>query len=168
MDKLENYWYILQTNLDWIKTSDQKATIILTIYGIILPFLNSNSEELITSLTGHPELMIFISLSGLASIVSIYSAFRCLSPRIFKNFRPSVIFFGSIVEQYPNDDAYLHAIRNKMSNEALMEEEIAEQIYINSRVAFRKFKDVSRAIRFFAVGLVFLIMSILSIGFISH
>lgn len=74
-EKLENYWRILQTNLDWIKSSDQKATI---------------------------------------SFVSLYSAFRCLTPRIFKNFRPSIIFFGSIIEQYPNDESYLKAIRAKM------------------------------------------------------
>jgi len=160
-DKLNNYWKILQTNLDWIRASDQKATIILTIYGIIIPFVNSRSEELFESISGHPEIIIFMSLAGMASLVSMYSAFRCLTPRIFKNFRPSVIFFGSIVEQYPDDESYLGALRKKMAVEELIEEEIAEQIFINSRVAFRKFKDVSRAIRFFALGLSFLIISII-------
>lgn len=49
-EKLENYWRILQTNLDWIKSSDQKATIILTIYGIIIPFVNSRSDELMKAI----------------------------------------------------------------------------------------------------------------------
>lgn len=167
-DKLDNYWKILQTNLEWIKASDQKATIILTIYGIIIPFVNSRSEELFESISGHPEILVFMGLAGLSSLVSMYSAFRCLTPRIFKNFRPSVIFFGSIVEQYPDDESYLAALQKKMSTEELIEEEIAEQIFINSRVAFRKFKDVARAIRFFALGLVFLIVSILSSAIIVH
>ena len=167
-DKLNNYWKIFQTNLDWIRVSDQKATIILTIYGIIIPFVNSRSEELFESISEHQELLVLMGLSGIASLISMYSAFRCLTPRIFKNFRPSVIFFGSIVEQYPDDQSYLQALRKKMNSEELFEEEIAEQIYINSRVAFRKFKDVSTAIRFFALGLVFLIISIVASALVVH
>lgn len=48
----------------------------------------------------------------------------------------------------------------------LMEEEIAEQIFINSKVAFRKFTDVSGAIRFFALGLACLIISFLAGAFL--
>ena len=36
----EDYWKTLQLNLDWVKFSDQKAGVIMSVYGIIYTCLS--------------------------------------------------------------------------------------------------------------------------------
>ncbi|MEZ4949133.1 MAG: hypothetical protein R2784_07075 [Saprospiraceae bacterium] len=46
-EKTENYWKILETNLDWIRYSDAKATGILTIYGLLVTIAFTNLNRII-------------------------------------------------------------------------------------------------------------------------
>ena len=51
MTKIEEYWKILSNTNDWIKYSDTKATILLTLYGVLLTIVYTNAEETLDALT---------------------------------------------------------------------------------------------------------------------
>ncbi len=45
MNKIQEYWNILGNINDWIKYSDTKATILLTLYGVIITIVYTNAND---------------------------------------------------------------------------------------------------------------------------
>lgn len=157
----EYYWRILQSNIEFVKFSDQKAGSILTVYGVVLPILYSNSSELIKLFSTSPVQLFLGSMSGLCAIISITFSFLCLNPRL-SNFNPhSIIFFGQIAA-HKNFRDYIDHSNKIISNETEFANQIAEQVYVNAQVASQKFKNVSWSIRFFFSFLVVLFLAIIN------
>ena len=155
----EYYWRILQSNIEFVKFSDQKAGSILTIYGVVFPILYSNSSNL-TSLFSASSVQTFLGImSGVCAMVSITFSFLCLNPRL-SNYDPqSIIFFGQIAA-HKNFKDYIKHSNFILANEKEFANQIAEQVYVNAQVALRKFKNVSWSIRFFFGSLVILFVAI--------
>jgi len=161
-EKTGNYWKILETTLDWIKYSDAKATGILSIFGLIVTVVYSNVEHIKELLMGNMYLGVLSVLSAICSLIAIYYAFSSISPRIVKTNDKSIVFFGSVVRQYPSLDDYRQTANEVLDSKEGLDNELAEQIYINSSIAAKKFKDVTLSIRFFVGGIILLLLEIMA------
>ncbi len=156
----EYYWRILQSNIEFVKFSDQKAGSILTVYGVVLPIIYSNTSSLANLFSATTVQIVLGSLSGICAIISITFSFLCLNPRL-TNFDPhSIIFFGQIAA-HKNFKDYINYSRTIITDQVEFENQIIEQIYVNAQVASKKFKWVSWSIRFFFSSLIVLFLAII-------
>ncbi len=166
-EKTGNYWKILETTLEWIRYSDAKATAILTIYGIIVTVVFSKFEEVMNLQEESSYLWMLMMLPLLSSLVAIFYGFRCINPRMEKSDNASIMFFGSITKRYKTEEEFRQATHKVLDSKVGLDDDLAHQIFINSRVAYKKFRDVSLSIRFFVISIVLtiVVLVLLSINF---
>ena len=162
MDKNQEYWNILNNINDWIKYSDTKATLLLTLYGVIITIIYSNSVDVLEGLKNSNYTLV-LSIAGIFfSIASIVNSFLCINPRL-KNKNPnSIIYFGHIQSKFSTAKEYFKSSSEIISNDKSYQKEISEQIYTNSKIAWKKFSNVTWAIRFFFASLLITIASTLT------
>jgi hypothetical protein len=160
MNYSEEYWKILQQNVDWIKFSDQKAGALLSVYGIIATLLYTNSHDVYSSFQSNKILLIIAIVAITFAGLSIYFCFQTINPRL-KNVNPqSIIYFGHIAA-HKNYRTYLDHSKAILNRQDDYECHIAEQIYINATISKRKFENVAYGIRFFICFITSVIISIL-------
>ena len=162
-NKFDNYWNTYNTINEWIKFSDTKAGIIITIYSVILTILYSNANETYEIVSSS---WIYISLTLLSAIlagVSLYYCFRCLLPRVEneKGNHRSVIYFGHITAKFESHESYEQYANDEFADETKFQKQIAEQVYTCSEIAQKKFKNVSQAIVLFFYSLIPLFAAII-------
>ena len=162
MDKTQEYWNILGNTNDWIKYSDTKATILLTLYGVIITIIYSNASESLNGITNSNWTIFFSTLSIILSLLSIIFAFLCINPRLNNDNPNSIIYFGHIQKKFKNAEEYSTKASEIISSENNYQKELTEQIHTNSKIAWKKFKNISWSIRFFTFSLIFMIITILT------
>jgi hypothetical protein len=165
-EKTGNYWKILETTIDWIKYSDAKATGILSIFGLIVTVVYANIDDIRTVMVDSVAVGVLTILAGLSSMIAIFFAFRCISPRIVKNQSNSIMFFGDIVNGFNSAEEYKAKTHQILDSNVGLDNELAQQIFVNSQIAKKKFKDVGMAIRFFVTSILFLLFEILILIFL--
>ncbi len=156
-EKTENYWRILEANLEWIRYSDAKATGILTIYGVIITVAFTKMIDILEVISGSWILIALTTLSGLASLVAIYFGFRSISPRLVNHDYKSIIFFGSIQAHSPDIETFRAYSHEVLDSPAGLDNDLAAQIYINARIASLKFRNVSSSINYFIASFLILL-----------
>lgn len=158
----ENYWRILDVNLAWIRQSDTKAYTIFMIYGISISLVFSN-VDMIKSLIINSKLVMLLAVIYLgASLVAIIFGFRCIQPSLKLKFPPSVIFFGSIARTYTTPEDYHQQSKKVLGDPDKMNQELCNQIFINSIIARGKFEDITKSISAFLVSLITLLLIVLN------
>lgn len=157
-NQYENYWEILRYNHDMIRFSELKAGLVISILGVLFSLLFQSIDKVKPYLQGHILLQIAAGVFVILTIVSVLYSFRCFIPR-FENKNPtSMIFFGDIVSDFGDFNAYYDFAQNTLNSEADFSLQLAEQIHTNASIATRKFKAVSKSIRFLLWAIVFLIL----------
>ena len=146
MDK-EDKKYTLQMLCEWVRFSDSKAGIFLTLQGVIL--------TIIFTLTTTPRAEFSLSFSlfilGLILFfVSIVIGVNIILPILEVGAPTSRIFFGHIKT---HKDAFKY-ISEVNSDSYKFEEDVLTQIWAISKVAWRKYELVGRAILIGLIGFV--------------
>lgn len=162
MSKHQEYWNILNSIQDGIRYSDTKATIILTLYGVTLTIVYSNSHEVLTAIETSNSVFFSSIAAIICAAISILFAFLCVNPRLIGNNPTSIIYFGHIQERYSTYSDYLSKANEILSDDSRYSAEISEQIHSNSKIAWQKFSNVAWCIRFLFACIVFLIISLLA------
>lgn len=162
MNKQQEYWNILNGVQDGIRYSDTKATIILTLYGVILTLVYSNANQVLTALESSNTVLFLSLISIICATISVLFAFLCVNPRL-KNENPtSIIYFGHIQKKFSNYTDYHVKVNEILNNEIEYNSELSEQIYSNSKIAWQKFLNVTWCIRFLFGCISFLIFSLIA------
>ena len=161
MNELDKYWNILQFNIDWLKFSETKASILLTVYGIIITIVYSNSQDVLNGIRASYLLIILTILAALLSILSIYFAFKCINPRLNNSSSQSIIYYGDIAKKYKDFNQYQKAAVEIVEEDSKFKISILAQIHVNSNIAWRKFVNVTWALRFFMSSIVVLIIELI-------
>lgn len=157
----DRYWQILQLNVEWLRFSETKATLVLTVYGVIFTIAYANSAEVFKSISSSGWLLVLIFIYGGLSLTSIVFAFLCVNPAL-KNTNPkSIIYFGHIKKDL-SETAYKKRAQTIIDDEDKLTDEITEQIHVISKIAWTKYRSVGWALRFFIGSLIILILSIFS------
>ena len=156
---VEQYWKILQYNVEFVKFFDTKATIIITTYGLIITFICSTAEVSYITLMQNKVLFGLTVLSTVSALLAVFFAFRCLNPRLIKLNSQTVIFFGHIAnhKNYPEFDEKLEMI---LSETELYKKQLSEQIFTNSKIAYGKFLNIAYSMRFSLAALGFLLVEL--------
>lgn len=131
----------------WIANSDSKIGIALAFQAILPGFLSTKGKEIKTIITLqsfdfiHFLLYLSLALFVLSIIRAIYYSFKALFPDIATR-ESSLFFFGSIVNQglqkFKKDFSKLSDVET--------EEDLNNQVFINSQIAVLKFSNIKRGI----------------------
>tara|TARA_R100000353_G_scaffold150688_1_gene109102 strand:+ start:176 stop:418 length:243 start_codon:yes stop_codon:yes gene_type:complete len=70
-----------------------------------------------------------------------------------------MFFFGDVISKFGSIKEFSKTFYKVSSNETELFEQLGEQIFIISKIAAWKFRNVKRAIRFLAMGLVLLFIT---------
>ena len=159
-DLAEHYWHTIEYFIGLIKSSELKAGLILSFYGLILNFVYQNAERTMEQLSGQVFLYIVISLWFVCTLLSIYFSVRSFIPRIESKYDSNVFFFGDIITKYGSINEFSKTFYAISDDRDKLYDQLGQQIYINAKIAARKFKNVNMSLRFLALGLFFLLIII--------
>ena len=159
----------LERNLGFISNCDNKASIILTAVGVLLTIiltsegLASIKDILKKSLSQITFLnfifsSVIILLSGILFLISVLIARSGISET--KGSKNSLIFFGGI-NSFNRIANYEKAIK-KMDKKDLLDDLIS-QIYINSKIATKKYRRYNLGLKFTVIGF-FLFIGVILFG----
>jgi hypothetical protein len=157
----ERYWEILQLNIEWLRFSETKATLILTVYGIIFTIAYTNSTAVFESLKDSFWIVMLIFAYGAASLTSITYAFLCVNPALKNPNSTSIIYFGHIYKDL-TQAAYKARAKAIIDDEEKLTDQITEQIHTISKIAWIKYRNVGWSLRFFIGSLVIILIAIFS------
>lgn len=175
----------LQKRLDrvigWINNCDQKASILLAFVAVVFPLLFSSDFAPRAYKTLFPDFLqfwekgegefsvmralcfFFVLLSIWFVGKSVYCLLKTLSGRIsISDFKDqglpekSLIFFGSISKMEYQE--YKKALGNP-SKDLAIGEDLASQLYVNSKICADKFDSYNKALSFFLWGMLFLCLT---------
>ena len=164
-DKIETLWNIYDSINSMIKFSDTKATAILAINGVVLTIIFSNISKflpLIADPLYRNFVIVSVTVGTLTGIVSIICSISCLIPKTNfykdkKDYKTSTIFFGDIAKK-ENPGSYSQFIKEVLSKEGQLENDILQSIWINSKISANKFLKVQLAVILLGLTIFFLII----------
>lgn len=155
-DLVDHYWGSINYVFSLIKASELKAGLILSFYGILFNIIYTHIGIVLTKATEYPALYGLLGLWGFATIASIYYSVRCFMPRIEGKYEKNMFFFGDVITKYGSIKEFSKTFYQISLNEEGLFDQLGQQIYINSKIAAGKFKNVNKAIIFLAAGLAML------------
>lgn len=166
--------------LDWIKSCDTKASIVIAAIGLFLTLFTSDNffgfwKRILSGAMSHLNFsnllfLIFFSLAAISFIYGAYCLVRVLTPRLSKEVEmmegmhaDSLYFFESISRNKYRE--FSEKVRSRTNDEDL--NDILSQVYINAKICTVKYAYYQKGIRYGAIGLsalfiIFLIGVILS------
>lgn len=156
---VDHYWGSMSHVTSLIKASELKAGLILSFYGILLNFIYQSVGTLLTSTAYDTILFILIGLWFLVTAASIFFSVRCFIPKIEGKFSPNVFFFGDVITKFGDIKAFSKTFYEVSTDGKKLFEQLGEQIFIISKIAAWKFKNVKRSILFLALGLLLLFIT---------
>jgi len=157
-DLIDHYWGSINYVSGLIKSSELKAGLLLSFYGILLNFIFQSKGNLLDKFSNDIILYILLGLLFSSIGASIYFSVRCFIPRIEGKYDKNIFFFGDVISKYGNIKEFSKTFYNVSINEDKLFEQLGEQIYINSKIASWKFGNVNKAIRFLALALLLLLL----------
>jgi len=161
VDHGERYWLILQNNVEWLRFSETKASIVLTSYGVLFTIIYTNAVAVFSSIKHPGAVRCFVVLFSLVSLASIISAFLTVRPRL-KNSNPtSILYFRHIFKKYKTAADYKQAAHVILDDQDQYTSHLTEQIHSISKVANSKYVCAGIAVWAFAASLVLLVITVL-------
>ncbi len=155
MEKRKN---ILDYNVEWLKFAETKATLLITVLGLILTIIYSNSNDVYNGIMQSKIQIVFSALSGLFFVLALLFCFLTINPSLKNIISDSVIYFGTIVN-YKTFKEFDDKLNNLTDEE--YKKMLSEQIYVNSKISWKKYTNVGWAIRFFSIMILFMFIQVL-------
>lgn len=160
-DLIDHYWGSINYIADLIKAAEIKAGFILTFYGVLLNFVYSNSESVVQNIGNHIGFYILSGIWFCCILISVYFSVRCFMPRIEDKYDKNILFFGDVISSFGDIKEFSKTFYQVSLDEDQIFEQLGQQIYINSKIASVKFKNINKSLRYLALGLVLLLFLIL-------
>jgi hypothetical protein len=82
-------------------------------------------------------------------------------PRIEDKYDKNILFFGDVISSFGDIKEFSKTFYQVSLDEDQIFEQLGQQIYINSKIASVKFKNINKSLRYLAIGLVLLLFLIL-------
>ena len=155
-----NYWEQLERLEKLIRASELKAGIIFSFHSLILGLFIDRLDQLQPIFTSSILQIVFSVLWMISVLVSVYYCFKCFKPQIEVKYDSNVFFFRDAIFAFGNVEEYTKRLMEICSSEEDMFIQLSHQIHIESKIIDQKFKSVHEAIKFFALSLVFVILSV--------
>ena len=165
-DLIDHYWGSINYILSLVKASEIKAGLILSFYGIILNFVFNSIQTILNTVQNKIGFYIIAGFWFVSTVISIFYSIRCFMPRIEGKFDKNIFFFGDVINKYGNIKEFSKTFYSISTDEDRLFDQLGQQIYINSKIAGGKFKNINKSLQFLAIGLI--LMMVLAIFYIIN
>ncbi|PVW16580.1 hypothetical protein DDV96_04330 [Marixanthomonas spongiae] len=165
---VDHYWGSINYVFGLIKASEIKAGLILSFYGILLNFIYQNIGVMLIQASKDIPLYVIMGLWFAATVVSIYFSIRCFMPRIEAKYDKNMFFFGDVVTKFGSIKEFSKTFYKTSLDEEELFDQLGQQIFIISKIAAYKFRNVNRSLRLLALSLALLLVVVVytfAIGF---
>jgi len=153
-ERLEFYWYSLNKIMDHIRFSDAKAALFLSIYGILISLFFTKSVNVWAEISeASMAEQVLLVITGVFSVISIYFAFNTVNPRLKNPTSTSIIYFGDVHKKFNTAEEYYAFGKKRFESKEEVFRDLSDQVYVNSTIAYKKFFNVSWALRFFVLSI---------------
>lgn len=160
-DLIDHYWYSIDYVYKLIKSSELKAGLILSFYGLILNFIYSNLSHVLDKVDHSLIMYILLGLWFACISVSIYFCVKCYIPRIEAKYDKNIFFFGDVVTKFGTIKEFSKTFYNISIEEEEVFDHLGQQIFIISKISSIKFGYVNKALKLLAVSLVFILAMVI-------
>jgi hypothetical protein len=157
-----HYWGAMEYLVGLIKSSELKAGLILSFYGIIFNFVYQNVENIKETLSEYSFLYLLLLIWLVLTLKSMFHSVSTFIPRIEKEYDSNVFFFGDIISKYGDINQFSKTFLKTTVDKEEVYDQIGQQIYINAKITALKFKNVNKSIRYLVYSLVVLLLLVLS------
>lgn len=142
----ETLWRVYDTINEWIRFSDTKAGAVLAVNGVIVATFFTDIGGFKDYLCNHPLLVYPLILGILTELASIYFALCCLSPTLKTNDPTSLIYFAQIAQAFETPQDFEEKATAAFDDGTQSTTQIAQQVWANSHVAWKKCRAVNKSI----------------------
>lgn len=157
-DLIDHYWGSINYVSDLIKASELKAGLILSFYGILLNFVYQNIRMIESVAVNKIVIYVLLSLWFACTLASIFFSVKCFMPRIIGNYDKNIFFFNDVISKFGNIDQFSKTFFEISLDEDRLFNQLGHQVFIVSKIAALKFKDVNRSIRLLAISIFLLLV----------
>ena len=155
-----NYWEQLERLEKLIRASELKAGVIFSFHSLVLGLFFDRFEELEGLLGSSPIFGILTFLWFGCVIISVFYCFKCFKPQIELKYKKNVFFFGDAVKAFGTAEEYTKKLIEVCATEEELFVQLSEQIHVESKIIEAKFKCVHKAILFFGLSFVIVVLII--------
>ena len=152
-DLVDHYWGTIGYLTGIMKSSELKAGLILSFYGILLNFIYQSYIKLSASISSDNILYALVILWVVLTTSSIFFCVRCFIPKIEGTFGKNMFFFKDIISNYGNVNQFSDSFFEMSTDENQIFKQLGEQIFIISKITNWKFKNVKLAISLLALSI---------------
>ncbi|WP_238718993.1 Pycsar system effector family protein [Pelagihabitans pacificus] len=156
---VDHYWGSINYVFGLIKASELKAGLILSFYGILFSFVYQNVGLVVSEASTYPFFYVLLGLWGFTTVGSIFFSIRCFMPRIESRFNKNIFFFKDVISKYGSIEEFSKTFYRISLDEEQLFDQLGQQVFINSKIASLKFKNVNRSILLLALGLLLLFIT---------
>ena len=160
-DLIDHYWGSIMYISNLIKASELKAGLILSFYGILLNFIYQNVGHVLAHFKNDTIFYILLACWFASTVISIYFSVRCFMPRIEGKYEKNIFFFGDVITKFGSIKQFSKTFFHISLDEDQLFDHLGQQIYINSKIAAMKFRNVNHALKFLALGLFILLTMVM-------
>lgn len=149
----DDLWVVHTAVNEWVRFADTKAGAVLGAQGVIFALAIPSLVEHRAWILAEPLVCTLVIVAAACALLSVAWSLKCVIPRLRVGEAKSLIFFGHIAQAFDNPEAYHEMFERYRNDEKGISGHIAHQVWSNSVVAWKKYKDSTWALRFFAVGI---------------
>lgn len=146
-EKLIVYWETIGYIYDLNRTSEVKAGLIISFYGLFLGAIFQIATTVETSFKFSTFLIVVMAVFIIFVVRSIYYSFQCFLPQIETKFDTNMFFFYDVITHYGDIRSFSKKFNELLDNQDDLYGQLGQQIYVNSLIASKKFADVNNSVR---------------------
>jgi hypothetical protein len=158
-----HYWGAMKYYLDLIKSSELKAGLILSFFGIVFNFVYLNINKVIECYVDFKFIIVIVILWLISTVLAMYYSINTFIPRIEKKYEPNLFFFGDIITKFGDIKEYSETFLNAVVDREKIYDQLGQQIYINAKITATKFKNVNNSIKFLVYSIILLALIIVTV-----
>tara|TARA_R110000868_G_scaffold216416_3_gene466549 strand:- start:12312 stop:12824 length:513 start_codon:yes stop_codon:yes gene_type:complete len=155
-----NYWEQLERLEKLIRASEIKAGIVFSFHSLVLGLFFDRFEQLEPMIKGSPIVIVLTFLWFICVICSVFYCFKCFKPQIELKYKKNVFFFGDAANAFGNVEEFSKKIIEVCASEEELFEQLSEQIHVESKIIYAKFKCVRKSMFFFGLSVIFFMLII--------
>ena len=155
-----NYWEQLERLEKLIRASELKAGVIFSYHSLILGLFLDRLNYFESVFEGSKLLIIFALCWVLLVFISIFFCFKCFQPKMELKYRKNVFFFRDAALRFGNIEEYGKKWMQVCQTNDEIIEPLSDQIHVESKIVNQKFRDVQKAIIFFAASFIIIIQTL--------
>lgn len=156
-----NYWEQLERLDRLIRAAELKAGLIFSFHSLFIGVVIDKLAEVSQFMEGSIFNGIMVSLWFALVIVSLFFALRCFRPQMEMNFDTNAFFFIDANKNFGDVKGFRTAYREINQDPDQLYGQLAEQIYVHSKIIDYKFGTVQKSLKFLSLSFFWLLILVI-------